>query len=467
MINMFSSILKLLPLEHGSSFLSAPLFLTFIGRLIVNLFNMLMNFITTCAWMIIKFVLGIMEALEYMINEFLGIDSTVNDMYEYATSVGSGATSFVTILSKTYRAVFAVSIVLLIIFTIYAIIKQEWQNATSLNAKGNAKGPIILGMFKKMLYIVLLPLTMIFIITGVNSILTSFSRAMKGGLDVTVAAQVLSTATYDSNKYRYYAQQNKRIPIVIKAYDPALYDPDENELLIEKINSSEVQYALRTTASNISSNNLLSFKDSLQYKNNKLSNSTEYGDYYEKFICTAEQYQVMADFIDFAQKTNMPFQIKSIDDPNIEWMHVDSAVFNKEDAALTINYRDASDLDDDGSTKDSYTIEYSSGFEVTSPISDALDSIMALLGVGEYSDNLYKTMERDDDYVNLVQWQNEKVLIKLTGTGEIDKNTHLPITFVLDDPTTWSRTDQLFMNIITFHQIIHLESIQLMILSKV
>ena len=32
-----------------------------------------------------------------------------------------------------------------------------------------------------------------------------------------------------------------------------------------------------------SSKNLLSFKNSLTYKNNKLSNSTRYGDIYEKF----------------------------------------------------------------------------------------------------------------------------------------------------------------------------------------
>ena len=107
--------------------------------------------------------------------------------------------------------------------------------------KENDKKPIIMGLFRKLMYIALLPLTMIFIISGVNAILTSFSRAMKGSVDMTIAAQMLSVATYDSNKYRVYAQQNKRVPIVIQAYNPDDYDPDENDLLVKRIESLDVQ----------------------------------------------------------------------------------------------------------------------------------------------------------------------------------------------------------------------------------
>lgn len=454
MIKLTSFISKLFSVSNGSSFLSAPVFFAYIGRWFVNLFNMFANWLGSASWAIIKFVLGLMEALEYMINSFIGIKTvtftnettgvtrtelrgtTIQDMVDYAKGVSDGSTtSFVSILAKTFKALMGLAIVLLIIFTIIAMVKQEYANATSgsISPEGNDKKPIIKGMFKKMLYVFLLPLTMMFIFTGVNSILASFSTAMQGGEHLTVASQVLASSTYDSNKYRYYAQQGKRIPIIIKAYDADAYAPDENDLLIKKIKTSSVQAALKKTASQIVTNTTLDFAESVTYKNNKLTNSTEYGDIYEKFVCTAEQYQVMADFIDYAQKNKISFHVNPIDDANIEWKYVDSAVFNASDVSLKISYRDASDINGNGKTSDSYLIEYSSSFEVTTPISNALESIMALLGVGDYSDYLYKTMERDEDYVNVVQWQNEKVLIKLSDG------------FSFDNLSTWNRIDQLII----------------------
>lgn len=454
MIKLFPFMSKLFSVSNGSSFLSAPVFFAYIGRWIANLGNIFLNWLVSASWSIIKFVLGLMEALEYMINSFIGIKTvtftnektgvtrtelrgtTIQDIVDYAKGVSDGSTtSFVSILARTFKALMGLAIVLLIIFTIIAMVKQEYANATSgsISPEGNDKKPIIKGMFKKMLYVFLLPLTMMFILTGVNSILASFSTAMQGGEHLTVASQVLASSTYDSNKYRYYAQQGKRIPIIIKAYDADAYKPDENDLLIKKIKTSSVQAALKKTASQIVTNTTLDFAESVTYKNNKLTNSTEYGDIYEKFVCTAEQYQVMADFIDYAQKNKISFHVNPIDDANIEWKYVDSAVFNASDVSLKISYRDASDINGNGKTSDSYLIEYSSSFEVTTPISNALESIMALLGVGDYSDYLYKTMERDEDYVNVVQWQNEKVLIKLSDG------------FSFDDLTTWNRIDQLII----------------------
>lgn len=452
MIRLYSILMSLFTFEHSSSFLSASGgiwgFFATLGKYLLqwgaNLFAKLGNFLKEASWAIIKFVLGITDAFQFMIEEFLGIrrDSdgmmhgiTFDEMVNYAEETSVGATSFVSVLTTTFRAIVAVSIVLLIIFTIIAIVRQEYTAATQAasDSNSNDKKPIIMGLFKKMLYIILLPLTMIFIITGVNSILAAFSRAMSGQVNMTIASQILATSTYDSNKYRYYAQQDRRVPIVINTYDPDDYDPDENDLLVQKIESIQVQNALKDTALNIKNKNLLSFKDALTYKNNKLTNSVEYGDYYEKFICTPEQYQVMADFVDYAQKTNLNFQIRALDDESIEWKYVDSAVFNPNDVSLKINYHDNNDLNNNGSVSDSYTIEYSASYEVTSPITDSMTTIMALLGIDEYADNLYKTMERDENYVNLVNWTNEKVLIQLSDS------------FVLNNPSTWNRIDQLIM----------------------
>ena len=431
MFSFITKIFNFVTVGQGPSFVSAIIYLKFVGSLIGNWLGMLANWALSQIWNICRFVLGIMEGFEYMINSFLGMDSSVSDYVSVARNGG-----FLDTFVLTFRAIIGVSIVLMIVFTIFAIIKQEINTAQQGFDGGKAnnnKAGIFKNLALKIITMLLLPLMMGFIVTGTNSLVTAFNRAIKGDQNVTVAGQVLSSSTYDANKFRKYANSNKRLPIVISAYDTSEYAPDENTILANKIASYEVQTILKTTAGNLNAGNGISFKDALIYKNNKLANSSNFGDYYENFICTPEQYQVMADFIDYVEKSGENFYIKAIDDPDIEWKYVDSSIYDKTNNALTIRYRDASDLDSDGSIKDTYSITYSMSYDVTSPISDALKSIMAMLGVGEYSDYSYKVMERDENYVNLVQWANEKVQIKLSAT------------FDINDPETWTPVDEIII----------------------
>lgn len=431
MFNLTSSIVDLLTTKLGSSFMCLGLTFKYLWSLLGNLITKLFNFIVSIFWVVVRFVLGVLEALEFIINQFLGIDTTIGDYYAFAKN-----TEMYSSLVKTFRAVCGVAIVLLIIFTIFAIIMQEWRNATGksgMSPEGNNVKPIIINAFKKILTLIAFPIIMVFVITGVNSILTAFSRAIKGDNNSTVASQVLYASCFDANKYRKYATEGKRIPIIIEAYDASSYGSDQNEQLTYKIKSAEVQSKLLSTATMMSNSSYLSFNDSLIYKNNQLANSANFGDYYETFVCTAEQYQVMADFIDYAQKTALTYYIKAMDDEDIEWKYVDSSVYDQNSQTLTINYRDANDLNNNNKKNDSYSITYAMSYSISSPISDALDSILAMLGIGDYSDNLYKTMERDEDSINIVQWANDKVLIKLSNG------------FVLSNVNTWTEADQIIM----------------------
>lgn len=446
---MFNAAYKLfgnIIARHGSSFLSSLQIFSFIRTRIRWLWSIVSNFLVNIFWVVVKFILGIVDALEYVINNLLGIGSTIDDYTDYAKSLNiSGNRDYLKTLVKTFRAIVAVAIVLLLIFTIIAIIKQEVNNAqNNFEAKdksgkskvGNNKGSIIMKLFKNLLAIVALPVTMIFIIAGVNSILTAFSTALKGeDSNITLGGQVLAASTYDANKYRMYANAGKRIPIIVKAYDQYKYSSYETQSLIYEIKNLEVQTKLRNFAEMQANGTYLSFEKSLSYKNNKFYNSTDFGDYYEQFICTPEQYQVMADFIDYIQKNALNYYIKSLDDPNVEWKYVEDVVYKQSTNELNITYKDNSDLNKNGSTKDCYTLTLSPKNEVTSPISDALDSIMAMLGVGDYGNNRYNTMERDEsgDFMNLVQWANEKCYI------------HFSDHFVKDIPDTWSDVDEILM----------------------
>lgn len=454
MFNIITNIFGNIFTRHSSSFLSSLMILKFIWTWISNLVAKIVNLVVSLMWVIIRWILGVIEAFEYIVNSMLGLKvvdgrmepMSLDDMFTYSEMniEGSGGVSFIDGLVKVFKAMVAVAIVLLIVFTIIAIIRQEYANAQegfekkSKDGKsgvGNDKTGIMAKLFKNIIYIVVLPLSMIFVIVGVNSVLAAFANVL-GASKGTVAGQVLASSTYDANRYRKYANADKRTPIIISAYDSSSYAPDMADTYALQIRSLSVQDRLKKTAQDFVDGSFLSFKSSLSYQNNKISNSADYGDYYEQFVCTAEQYQVMADFIDAAELMNLKYSIKSIDDPNISWKYVDDTVYSPAENTLTINYRDASDLNDNGKEDDVYTMVYAPSNEITSPIQDALNSIMAMLGAGEYSDNVYNTMERDDsgNFVNLVQWANEKAFIKLSNT--FNPNRHYE---------QWTKEDQVII----------------------
>ena len=450
MFNIITNIFGNIFTRHSSSFLSSLMILKYVWTWIKNAFSMIVNLIVSLMWVIIRWILGVIEAFEYIVNSMLGIQNadgtlaTPSDYINYAYMNVEGGVDFVNGLVKVFKAMVAVAIVLLIVFTIIAIVRQEFANAQAGFEKkskegksgvGNDKTGIMAKLFKNIIYIIVLPLSMLFVIVGVNAVLNAFANAL-GAAKGTVAGQVLASSTYDANRYRKYANADKRSPIIISAYDSTDYAPDRAESFALRIRSVSVQDRLKKTAEDIAYGNFLSFSKSLSYQNNKISNSADYGSYYEQFVCTAEQYQVMADFIDAAELMNLEYTIKSIDDPEVSWKYVDDAVYSQSENTLTINYRDASDLNANGKDNDVYTMVYSPANEITSPLQDALNSIMAMLGAGEYSDNQYNMMERDDsgNFVNLVQWANEKAMIKLSNKYDPTKHYN-----------TWQKEDQVII----------------------
>ena len=200
---------------------------------------------TDAFWGVTKFMLGIMEMLEFLSASFLGVGTTVDNYLSFAENNGLTKTYV-----RTFKAICAVAIVLMIIFTIMAIVRQEIANATSPNgfsAKQNSKTPIIMKLLKNIMSIIVLPIAMIIIIGGVNSVLTAFRKAISGDVQMTVAQSVLYSSSYDVNRARNYASSNRRIPTIIKYYDADKYLADEKDKLYDKIESSVVQQNLANT----------------------------------------------------------------------------------------------------------------------------------------------------------------------------------------------------------------------------
>ncbi len=427
--------------SHGSSFLSSY-YGDYVSASGSNLLNIIGEFFLNLAWSVISLVMFIMDMLEYIAFSFLGIDMGINDFTSIAERIN------IDVLLDTFRAILGLAIVLMIIFTIIAIVKQEWSNAASgfnkTNKDGkpqetNPKTPFITKMLKNLVFMFVMPLLVYFMFAGVTSVLNSFNLALKQNQNSTIAGQVLASSTYEANKYRMYALSGQRIPIIINAYDDSDANYDNIDEMAIKIQSMEVQNTLRGLATNFANNSFSGFSDTIVVKNNNLYNTSEYSALHEQFVCTPEQYQVMADFVDYAQQSNLIYYIKSLDDPNIEWKYVSSAIYNQSTNELSIEYVDANIINGGYASAaaltsdNTYSITYTPATGVTSPISDALESIKAMLGIDEYGDNIYNVMDRDEGYTNLVTWASEKAWLELSDS------------FVIDNRSTWTDTDEILI----------------------
>lgn len=439
---------------------------SFINK-VKTIFAAIINVIAKYIWFVCKWILGIIDVMQLAFTRLIGIDTEgttlslgdyIEGMKDISTTTGSDYYSY---LLKIFRAVFAVAIVLMIIFTIYAMVMQEYKLATDGYSKAdNDKGKFFKILFKNVIVIFLMPLIFYTLIVGTNSILSAFYRAVGNEPDTTIAGNVLAASTYDANRYRAYANADKRIPITISVYstENAFGKTAGDDEILNELRKDDVQTKLKVIAGAFANDSFLPFEKSTVNKNGTLSSYQNYsliynnevyedmGQYFENFICTREQYYVMADFVDFCQRYNIKYYIKAMSEADICWKYVDGITANPEideegnalgDITLNVTYRNAESINNPtGSviTNDTYKLQITTKLDMTSPISDALTTASKLLGIDENSSK-YNTMERDDsgDYVNLVEWSTRKAKLKLSQR------------FDLTNPETWTATDQIIV----------------------
>ena len=437
---------------------------------VMNIVAIVFNFFAKYLWIVCKWVLAVIDAMQFVFTRLIGIDTSttssinIGDIIDGTEKIitPSGSTYYDYIL-KIFRAVVVVALILMIVFTIISIVMQEYKLAISGDSKAdNNKSKFFKILLSNIAVIVLMPLIFYTIIAGSSAILTSFYRALGTGTDVSVAGNVLAASTYDANRYRNYANANKRIPITISVYsmENAFGKPLSDEELKKSVLDKETQEILRAIGGAFANNSFLPFEKSTlyesgiwsSYQNYSLTyNNTVYdnlGDYFENFICTREQYYVLADFVDFCQVNNIKYYVKAMSEADICWKYVDgiTAEMSDEegnaigDITLKVKYRDAREINlenyvsaDDGEDND-YELQITTKVDYTSPISDALTTASKLLGIDE-SSSKYNAMERDEsgDYTNLVSWSTEKVLLKWSDG------------FNFNTPSTWNYSDQIII----------------------
>ncbi len=374
-------------------------------------FNFVIDLVCRIIYVACQFVLNVIELIELTINRILGITINLSDyavidrsnpLFKILTSEG-----FV----KVFGYVVGVGIVLVIVFTIFAIIRSEYAFATDDGQTANSKGGIFKRTFKSLFLMGFFPLVIMASIILVNAILAGFNNILRNGEQTTMSAQVFAASAYNANNYRNYADANVRIPIVINFDDPVQSGQavGYSKAELAKIYKTFEKQG-KALYDNFADNNFDSFGETLTYKNNRLYNVNDYSGF-EKFVCTREQYYVLADFIDYAVKNNVKYYIKNMKDIDINWMYVDSTIYDKETQSLTITYRDASDVNGG----DPYTVVYTpSSLDISTPIGDAVRTLSALLGIGEYEDNNFDVLKRLEDSINVVEWETDKVFLQLS-----------------------------------------------------
>lgn len=414
-----------------------------IGNGMASLWESILELINTWVYFLSKLFFQFIDFCEVVINKIAGINANLNFNFDIPI--------FRLLLSdtffKVFSALFIIGIIFLVVFTIIAIIKSEYQLATGQEKleKDKKNGSVSYVVKRSLLatfMMVLVPLILIVCFAFTSVMLSSINNVLRTDEHdkTSVGGQIFVTSAYGANRYRTYAQTGQRIPILLDFNDPyqdgsyIYYTSEELHNMYEAWEDGESVYNM------VKDKNYASFNDTLTYRNNMLVNSSNYSSY-ENWISTAEQYYVMADFIDYAVKNNLEFYIKDSNDSDIDWssssknIQISGGVYDTQNKTLTINYVNKSGLGSYG--EDYYTLSLSTNkVSATSPLQNAIDTLSNLMAIeleqekerinsgvlsnasletyedvnAEISDTkLFRILERVEDSTNVVRWKTEKV----------------------------------------------------------
>lgn len=193
-------------------------FFAYVGEWIGNLFTAFGQLFVTWFYWICKWLLAFVDFLQYFIQKLIGLDYWLNNN-AYTLS---GATDndilfsflFDETVQRVFRAMLAIFAVLLILFTIVAIIRQEWQYITGEkfgDGRSNSKASIIKNSLKAIALVIVFPLILGIGIISSNAILASLVKALNLDMASTFGGTIFYISTQSANKYRKYADDDARV----------------------------------------------------------------------------------------------------------------------------------------------------------------------------------------------------------------------------------------------------------------
>lgn len=334
-------------------------------------------------YIIAKYILLFVDMCQVLVYKLAGINTNLDKIVEMPIF----RFIFNPTILKIFGTALLIGVLLLLIATIVAIVKSEYE--ATLDDKKDAKVESYKAVGKSAVTLFLMVITPFIIVISIvfsSVLLTSVNNVLNpnGTANATLGGQVFASSGINANKYRIYAENGQRLPILFDFEDPynnGTYVDYTSEELAEIYGSWNGQEYY----DKMLKKEFAGFASTVKYNNNKIYNSSSYNDF-EKFVATAEQYYIMADFIDYAMAHDITFYIKDARDILVDWNSVDptgkslsETVYDPINQKLTVTYADVSGISPYNSY---YTVTFEMGSAAAStPIQDAVRTISLLTGL--------------------------------------------------------------------------------------
>lgn len=290
--------------------------LTSIGNALLSFGEFLLRCLAKIAYFLAELALNIMDFMNIVIKNMAG------QATNYSISGNSNLAEndilfqflFNELTLKILKYVFVFSALLLIIFTIMAIIKNEWQN--HITGKQNSIKKILRKTLLSIFTTLIVPFILIVGIVFSNVVLASAMNAITGQNDsFSLGAQLFSASSYEANKYRIYAQDGKKIPIVFD-YDGGFENsvtttiPDITESSTTE-QDKQIDEILNSGNFSAGQSAYQMFQTETFYSFDSISDGSSYYKIYDGGYLKTKQieYYAMADFIDFAMLSGGEFYV--------------------------------------------------------------------------------------------------------------------------------------------------------------
>ena len=185
-------------------------------------FGMVWNWLWTWVWQgictaiygLVKWLLAFVDFMQYFVQKLIGLDYWLNrSRYTLEGAIESDLIFgflYNDTVQKVFRAMVAIFFVLLIIITIYAIIKSEWEHIAGKGGKfgdgvGNSKTKIFKNSIKAIALVLIFPTILMVGVISANAILASLIKALNIDTSSTLGGQLFQIGSQTANKYEIYA----------------------------------------------------------------------------------------------------------------------------------------------------------------------------------------------------------------------------------------------------------------------
>lgn len=318
--------------QNSNSFFEYPLML--LAGVFEDLFKLLATVLIRLFTLIGRFMLTAIDFCVIFVRQFLGIQAESTTLEDLA---GDKIFAFVfsdTVL-KAIKYMIIIGLVLIILFSIIAILKAEYGN---ISGTPTDKKHVLVSALKSVFLMVIIPVIFIASIILSNAVLAGLYSATSGGEDVSVGTSIWRASTYQANAYRAYANEDLRVPVFytfsgeISLSDGSTINTDggvselEDSYLEFKAENQLTKYLSTAYMFLTHTFDSLSAVDATERTINgadPTKHSAYYDVYDQNFYVKGVEYYACADAIDFMVQTNHKtaggFFIKSINDVYEEW----------------------------------------------------------------------------------------------------------------------------------------------------